>query len=91
MKVCEWLGPGYTSINSEKNVFNPHNSVTKFFFFICFENLPPTHINGMYVCVLGIPKGKFSKQMKKKNLVTELWGLNTFFPEFIASKMFTKS
>ena len=26
----------------------------------------PTHINGMYVCVLGIPKGKFSKQMKKK-------------------------
>jgi len=24
-----------------------------------------THINGMYVCVLGIPKGKFSKQMKK--------------------------
>jgi hypothetical protein len=28
----------------------------------------PTHINGMYVCVLGIPKGKFSKQMKKKIL-----------------------
>ena len=26
----------------------------------------PTHIDGMYVCVLGIPKGKFSKQMKKK-------------------------
>ena len=26
----------------------------------------PTHINRMYVCVLGIPKGKFSKQMKKK-------------------------
>jgi hypothetical protein len=23
-------------------------------------------INGMYVCVLGIPKGKFSKQMEKK-------------------------
>jgi ribonuclease I len=32
----------------------------------------PTHINGMYVCVLGIPKGKLSKQMKQKNLVTEL-------------------
>jgi hypothetical protein len=30
----------------------------------------PTHINGMYVCVLGIPKDKFSKQMKKKYLVT---------------------
>jgi hypothetical protein len=29
-------------------------------------------IHGMYVCVLGIPKGKFSKQMKKKYLVTEL-------------------
>ena len=27
---------------------------------------------GMYVCVLGIPKGKFSKQMEKKYLVTEL-------------------
>jgi hypothetical protein len=31
----------------------------------------PTHINGMYVCVLGIPKCKFSKQMIKKYLVTE--------------------
>ena len=30
-----------------------------------------THINGMYVCVLGIPKCKFSKQMIKKYLVTE--------------------
>jgi hypothetical protein len=31
----------------------------------------PTHINdnGMYVCVLGIPKGKFSKEIKKKYLV----------------------
>jgi hypothetical protein len=41
MKVCERLGPGYTSINSGKNAFNPYNSVTKYiFFFICFENLP---------------------------------------------------
>jgi hypothetical protein len=31
----------------------------------------PTHINGMYVCVLGIPKCKFSKQMIKKYLITE--------------------
>jgi hypothetical protein len=31
----------------------------------------PTHINGMYVCVLGIPKRKFSKQMIKKYLATE--------------------
>jgi hypothetical protein len=31
----------------------------------------PTHINGMYVCILGIPKCKFSKQMIKKYLVTE--------------------
>ena len=33
----------------------------------------PTHINGMYVtvCVLWIPKCKFSKQMIKKYLVTE--------------------
>jgi hypothetical protein len=29
------------------------------------------HINGMYVCVLGIPKCKFSKQMIKTYLVTE--------------------
>jgi hypothetical protein len=36
-----------------------------------------------YVCVLGIPKGKFSKQTKKNYLVTELKGLNAFFPEFI--------
>ena len=21
--VCEWIGPDYTSINSEKNAFNP--------------------------------------------------------------------
>ena len=34
------------------------------FAMICYSS--PTHINGMYVCVLGIPKGKFSKQMKKK-------------------------
>jgi hypothetical protein len=33
--------------------------------------LIPTHINGMYVCALGIPKCKFSKQMIKKYLVTE--------------------
>ena len=32
MKVCEWLGPGYTSINTGKNAFNPYNSVTKYFF-----------------------------------------------------------
>ena len=25
--------PGYTSINSGKNVLDPYNSVTKFFFF----------------------------------------------------------
>ena len=31
----------------------------------------PTHSNGMYVCVLGIPKCKFSKQMIKEYLVTE--------------------
>jgi hypothetical protein len=31
----------------------------------------PTHINGMYVCILGIPKCKFSKQMIKKYLATE--------------------
>jgi hypothetical protein len=36
MKVCEWLGPGYTSINYGKNAFNPYNSVTKFFFFHLF-------------------------------------------------------
>jgi hypothetical protein len=35
------------------------------------------------VCVLGIPKGKFSKEMKNKYLVTELYGLSAFFPEFI--------
>jgi hypothetical protein len=28
-------------------------------------------MHGMYVCVLGIPKCKFSKQMIKKYLVTE--------------------
>ena len=33
MKVCEWLGPAYTSINSGKNAFNPYNSVTKYVFF----------------------------------------------------------
>jgi hypothetical protein len=36
MKVCEWLGPGYTSINSGKNAFNPYNSVSKFFFLHLF-------------------------------------------------------
>ena len=33
----------------------------------CYSWPTVTHINGMYVCVLGIPKGKFSKQMEKKN------------------------
>ena len=32
VQVCEQLDPGYTSMNSGKNVFNPYNSVTKFFF-----------------------------------------------------------
>jgi hypothetical protein len=31
-----------------------------------------THIKGMHVGVLGIPKDNFTKQMKKKYLVTEL-------------------
>ena len=56
MKVCEWLGPGYTSINSGKNALNPYNSVTKYiFFFICFENLPlgipSTHTYNPLMCV----------------------------------------
>jgi hypothetical protein len=35
-----------------------------------------THINGIYVCVLGIPKGKFSKQMKKiYNIITRTIGV----------------
>ena len=52
--------PGYTSINSGKNVLDPYNSVTKFFFFFffffCFENLPlgipstHTYIPLMCVC-----------------------------------------
>ena len=29
MYVCEWLGPGYTSINSNKNAFNPYNSLSE--------------------------------------------------------------
>ena len=28
--VCEWIGPGYTSINSEKNVFNPIMKLLQF-------------------------------------------------------------
>jgi hypothetical protein len=31
------------------------------------------HINGMYVCALGIPKGKFSKQMKKNTRTCARW------------------
>jgi hypothetical protein len=35
---------------------------------------PPRHkfVTGATLLQLGIPKGKFSKQMEKKNLVTEL-------------------
>jgi hypothetical protein len=43
----------------------------------------PTHINGMYVCVLGIPKGKFSKQTKKKKLSYRIIRIKRIFPEFI--------
>jgi hypothetical protein len=45
LKVCEWLGPGYTSINSGKNAFNPYNSETKYFFFHLFWKftIPSTH------------------------------------------------
>jgi hypothetical protein len=39
--------------------------------YIITYSWPTPHINGMYVCVLGIPKCKFSKQMIKKYLVTE--------------------
>jgi hypothetical protein len=41
----------------------------------------------MYVCVLGILKGKFSKQMKKKYLVTELHGLSAFFRSLLMYSM----
>ena len=38
-----------------KNAFNPYNSVTKFFFFVCFENLPlgipSTHTYIPLMCV----------------------------------------
>jgi len=58
-------------------IFN--NNIVSFYLFLisgiqaAFCYSWPKHINGMYVCVLGIPKGKFSKQMKKKYLVTELY------------------
>jgi hypothetical protein len=53
MKVCEWLGPGYTSINSGKNAFNPYNSVTKYFFFHLFWKftIPSTHTYIPLMCV----------------------------------------
>jgi hypothetical protein len=51
--------------------------------------------NGMYVCALGIPKGKFSKQMKKKYLSYRIIRIKRIFTEFIyatqTSKMLTKS
>jgi hypothetical protein len=43
----------------------------------------PTHINGMYVCVLWILKGKFSKQMKKNILSYRIIRIKRIFPEFI--------
>ena len=48
------------------NVMGLHFSYVDFTLYSC-----ATHINGMYACVLGFPKGKFSKQRTKK-LVTEL-------------------
>jgi hypothetical protein len=42
-------------ITSPKNAFNPYNSVTKYFLFICFENLPlvipSTHTYIPLMCV----------------------------------------
>ena len=35
MKVCEWLGPGYTSINSGKNAFNPIIMPSGWLLFVC--------------------------------------------------------
>ena len=53
--VCEWLGPGYTSINSGKNALNPYNSVTKFFFLHLFSKFTfgdpqYAHIHFIDVC-----------------------------------------
>ena len=33
----------------------------------------PTHINGIYVCVLGIPKCKFSKQWQQNTLLQDIY------------------
>ena len=51
MYVCEWLGPGYTSINSGKNAFNPYNTVTNFFLEDLPLGIPSTHTYIPSMCV----------------------------------------
>ena len=59
--VCEWIGPGYTSINSGKNAINPYNSVTKYIFFsfvfhIVDKNVLFLHISGLKITQIEIPR-----------------------------------
>jgi hypothetical protein len=49
------------------------------------------HINGMYVCVLGIPKGKFLKQMKKKILSYRIIRIKRIFSGVYWCITWTKS
>ena len=42
-----------------------------------------THTNGMHVYVLGIPKGKYSKQMKTTILSYRIIRIKRLFSEFI--------
>jgi len=45
----------------------------------------PTHINGMYVCVLGITKVNFQNKWNKKYLVTRIIRIKRIFPEVYKS------
>jgi hypothetical protein len=60
--LCLYVRYEYTEWRHWSRAARELNKVSSF----CYSW--PTHIDGMYVCVLGIPKGKFSKQIKKKKL-----------------------
>jgi hypothetical protein len=73
LRFCEH----FTCLSSRiQNAINISNLITSPSSYQCIRSRRKTRLvhfvmHGMYVCVLGIPKCKFSKQMIKKYLVTE--------------------
>jgi hypothetical protein len=72
IQVCEWLGPGYTTINSGKNAFNPYNSVTKFFFLHLFWKFTFEDTQYAHMMCVWVPNGVTIFQFRSDNHLSTL-------------------